>query len=185
MKKRMVMDALHFCANAEFIEVSNQASVCFDIHSLARHNSAITGSFDMDDQQALIIVSALANGANPITGEVFPADSPYQSPDIIRALFAAVRALEARARTNGNAKSIQPKNPALGNAGKSWSADEDRQLLAAFDAGKSLAEIAQLHSRTEGGVRARLEKHGRLEPSLASRWPMKTSPQQQGSRNSG
>jgi hypothetical protein len=50
----------------------------------------------MDDQQALAIVTALAHGANPQTGEVFEADSVYQSSDVIRALFVAQRALEAR-----------------------------------------------------------------------------------------
>ena len=48
----------------------------------------------MDDQKALSIVSALANGVNPLSGEVFPVDSPYQASDVVRALFAAARALE-------------------------------------------------------------------------------------------
>ena len=46
----------------------------------------------MDDSKALGIVSALASGVNPFSGEVFPADSPYQSPDVVRALYAASRA---------------------------------------------------------------------------------------------
>jgi hypothetical protein len=133
----------------------------------------------MDDQQALRIVSALANGANPNTGEIFAADSPYQSPDVIRALFIATRALEKSASRSIAPMSAKPappeRNAVSGNAGKPWSADEDRQLLAEFDAGKSLNEIAQTHGRTHGGVRARLEKHGRLEPSPATRWPAKTN----------
>ena len=40
----------------------------------------------MDEQKALNIVTALANGVNPQTGEVFPGDSPYQSAEIVRAL---------------------------------------------------------------------------------------------------
>jgi hypothetical protein len=128
----------------------------------------------MDNAQALQIVAALANGANPLTGEVFPPDSPYQSPEIVRALFFATRALESSpvkaAKTTGTAS--VPSNPAIGNAGKPWSSDEDKQLLAAFDAGKTPAELARLHGRTQGGIRARLEKHGRLEPSPATRWPV-------------
>lgn len=143
----------------------------------------------MDDQQALTIVTALANGAHPHTGEVFPSDSPYQSPDVIRALFAAQRALEARLPTQSRTRSAasapastgtlasasNPGDPNAGkpNAGKPWSADEDKQLLASFDGGKPLTDIARAHGRTVGGVRARLEKHGRLEPSLATRWPVK------------
>jgi hypothetical protein len=140
-------------------------------HLVTAHNR----SSIVDDQQALAIVSALANGANPLTGEMFTVDSPYQMPDVIRALFAAQRALEARLHTGrrapSGAQSAQPRNTAGTNAGKPWSAEEDRQLLAAFDAEKPIAEIASAHGRTVGGVRARLEKHGRLEPSPATRWP--------------
>lgn len=160
----------------------------------------------MDNAQAFRIVSALANGVNPLSGEVFPADSPYQAADIIRALYAAVRAMDinrpqmstqtstqsspqttiqttTQTPTQMSAQtsnvSSQPtvsgqqvtRSATIGNAGKPWSADEDHQLLAAFDSGKSLSEIAQVHGRTQGGVRARLEKHGRLEPSPATRWP--------------
>jgi hypothetical protein len=112
----------------------------------------------MDENKALDIVSALANGVNPLTGEVFDSDSPYQSPDIIRALYAAVRSLEAAARTRGRTRSRVP-----GNAGKPWSEAEDRQLLSKFDAGEPLAQIAQVHERTLAGIQARLERHGRLQ----------------------
>jgi hypothetical protein len=129
----------------------------------------------------LYIVSALANVANPVTGEVFAADSPYQLPTVIRALFAAQRALESRLHEEGP-RATQPipaatvRKALSTNAGKPWSSDEDRQLLAAFDANQPLAEIARTHCRTVGGVRARLEKHGRLEPSTATRWQQNPSP---------
>jgi hypothetical protein len=129
----------------------------------------------MDEQQALAIVSALANGANPFTGEMFAPDSPYQTPDVIRALFVAQRALEGRVqggrRAANSPPSTQSRTASNTNAGKPWSSEEDRQLLAAFDADKPVTEIARAHGRTVGGVRARLEKHGRLEPSPATRWP--------------
>jgi len=145
----------------------------------------------MDDRQALAILSALADGANPVTGEVFPGDSPYQTPDVIRALFVAVRVLGSQldrvptrstqsnrpgdaqiAASNGTtASSRKASRPEQMNAGKPWSTDQDQQLLTAFDRDMPLAEIARLHGRTIGGVRARLEKHGRLEPSAATRWP--------------
>ena len=52
----------------------------------------------MERQQALTILNALANGVHPATGEVFAADSAYQHPDTVRALFEAVvlRSPEAR-----------------------------------------------------------------------------------------
>jgi hypothetical protein len=113
----------------------------------------------MDEARALTIVAALASGVNPLTGELFALDSPYQSPDVIRALYSAVRALEAasRRRTRG-------PGAATSNAGKPWSEDEDRQLLSGFDDGRPLTELAQAHGRTRGGIQARLVRHGRLTP---------------------
>ena len=48
----------------------------------------------MEKEQALKILNALANGVHPATGEVFAADSAYQHPDTVRALFEGIRALE-------------------------------------------------------------------------------------------
>lgn len=116
----------------------------------------------MDETKALDIVSALADGINPLTGEAFPADSPYQSPDIVRALFIARTVVEARAR-------VRQRTPLPGNAGKPWSEEEDRKLLLEFDRGGSIAELAQLHARTAAGIQARLEKHGRVQPQSIGR----------------
>lgn len=113
----------------------------------------------MDEARAHTIVSALANGVNPLTGELFAVDSPYQSADVIRALYCAVRALDASAR-----RRTRGQGAASSNAGKPWSEDEDSQLLAAFDDGLQLAELAQAHGRTRGGIQARLVRHGRLAP---------------------
>ena len=63
----------------------------------------------MERSNALKIINALANGVHPATGEVFAADSPYQHPDTVRALFEAVRALEApETRTNRNTADMPP-----------------------------------------------------------------------------
>ena len=48
-------------------------------------------------------------------------------------------------------------------AGVSWSEEEDKTLDQEFHSGMSIAEIAKLHSRTAGGIRARLKKHGLIE----------------------
>ena len=36
------------------------------------------------------------------------------------------------------------------------------KLLASFDAGRGLVELAAAHERTQTGIRARLVKYGRL-----------------------
>ena len=50
-----------------------------------------------DNKLHIDILQALAPGTDPITGEVFPTDSPYIQPAIIRALFFAINQFEALA----------------------------------------------------------------------------------------
>jgi hypothetical protein len=113
----------------------------------------------MDDIKALSIVSALANGVNPQTGEVFEVESPYQCADVIRALYIAVRALETTTRT----KSRPSRSRTPGNAGKAWTEREDQELLEKFDQGVAIVDLARAHDRTPAGIQARLERHGRLQ----------------------
>lgn len=117
----------------------------------------------MDQSKALNIVSTLASGVNPITGEVFAADSPYQSSEIVRALFVAARALESgTAPPPAAAKETRPRAQGLSNVGKPWTAEEDERLVTEFAKGRSPRELATVHGRTLAGVEARLEKLGRI-----------------------
>ena len=52
----------------------------------------------------------LSDGNDPETGKPFPPNSPYQRPDIIRALFHAVRVLESGA-TISEAPATNEKKP--------------------------------------------------------------------------
>jgi hypothetical protein len=126
----------------------------------------------MDDHKALGIVSALANGVNPLTGEVFPPDSPYQAADIVRALYGCVRALDQNLRRRSRPRAQLPAN-----AGKLWNDEEDRRLLAGFDAGRALTQLAEEHGRTPAGIQARLEKHGRLQTHADGKASWRTRPQ--------
>ncbi|MCM1128106.1 MAG: DNA helicase RecQ [Lachnospiraceae bacterium] len=57
----------------------------------------------------------------------------------------------------------QSRRKALGNAGQSWTADEDRRLADEFESGMKISEIAREHGRTSGGIRARLRRHGLID----------------------
>ena len=119
----------------------------------------------MEKQAALHIVQALAQGIDPQTGETFPADSAYQHPQTVRALFEAAEALAASA--TGRARSTSSQGapaPAPEMAGKPWSDEEDQMLAAAFDAGKAIAELAGLHRRSRVAIQARLVRLGKIEP---------------------
>jgi len=110
----------------------------------------------MDANQALAVVRSLANGVDPETGEVFPPESAYQRPLVVRALYEAASALERAERFERRKAQLPAKT------GVPWSEDEDRKLLAGFDAGRALQELAAAHERTMGAVRARLLKYGRI-----------------------
>lgn len=110
----------------------------------------------MEQAQALTVVRSLANGVDPETGEVFPADSAYQRPLVVRALYEAAAALERMERFERRKAQMPAKT------GEPWTEDEDRKLLSGFDAGRALQELAAAHERTMGAVRARLLKYGRI-----------------------
>ena len=111
----------------------------------------------MERIEAIQIVQTLADGRDPTTGEPFPSDSPYQSAQVTRALFFAVRSLEAR-RAPG------PRNPNLPeNAGKPWSAADDEALARRFDDAVEVGELAQEFKRTDEAIRARLVRLGKID----------------------
>ena len=114
----------------------------------------------MDVSKARHILCSLAEGVDPQTGEVFPADSPYQHPDTVRALFAAIQAL-------GKQEQRQRREQYLpANAGKPWDKSEDDQLCADFDQGMTVKQLSQRHGRTRGAIQSRLVKLGKLMPDL-------------------
>lgn len=62
---------------------------------LSRYGNTKLEESDVELTKTIQIIHALADGINPQTGEVFPDNSPYQHPETIRALFAALSALDA------------------------------------------------------------------------------------------
>ena len=115
----------------------------------------------MEKTAALQIIQQLANGTDPHTGEVFRADSPYQHPDTVRALFFALRELNGQTAPR---QSAGGSHTAPQNAGKAWSPDEDQALAAAFDAGTQIPELATRHQRSRFAIEARLAKLGKIAP---------------------
>jgi len=115
----------------------------------------------MEKAAAVKIIQQLADGIDPQTGKTFHADSPYQQPDTVRALFMALQALDERpaAKARPEANENVPQN-----SGKPWSDEEDHALAAAFDAGKKIPELATSHQRSRFAIEARLGKLGKIEP---------------------
>lgn len=111
----------------------------------------------MNAKEARNIVSLLADGTDPQTGEIFSEDSPYQQPDNVRALYMAVQGLERLEKYEARTKNLPQ------NAGAPWTEEEETQLLEAFDKGSSIKELAALHERTTGAIHSRLVSLGKIE----------------------
>ena len=111
----------------------------------------------MSPLDAQKIIDALASGIDPETGQALPEDSPLHNPHVIRALFIASKALD------GTLRRIESNDGRPGKAGKPWTDAEDRQLLAAFDRGMSIQDLANRHERSGGGIAARLVRLGRIK----------------------
>jgi hypothetical protein len=126
----------------------------------------------MERDKALGILKILADGIDPSTGEQFPAGSPYQNPDTVRALYYAVQTLENPVRS-GERSATQKNQPE--NAGRPWSDEEEAQLGKAFESGKTIFDLAQEHKRSRIAIEARLVKLGKISApqSGTMRYPIK------------
>jgi hypothetical protein len=117
----------------------------------------------MERNEAARILRQLGDGLDPATGRQIEGEDALtvlNRADTLRALHVAVAALEQQQR--------RTRASSAPNRGKPWSEDEDRKLLSAFDTGGNVEEIAQTHQRTKQGIRARLQKYGRLVAALAA-----------------
>ena len=106
---------------------------------------------------AIEIITALADGVNPYTGEVFSADSPYQNPETVRALLLALKGVALLDSKEHRVKSLPD------NAGKPWTNQEDIELSISFDEGLTVNEISVKHGRTRGAIQSRLLKLGKIQ----------------------
>jgi hypothetical protein len=114
----------------------------------------------MELQQARAILQRLAHGIHPVTGVLMDANSPYNEPTVIRALFAVDQALGTAEATAAKASAERRASPP--NQGKPWAPEDDARLDAAFAAGADLKPLADELGRTAFALEARLVKLGRL-----------------------
>lgn len=116
----------------------------------------------MSPLEAKKIIESLADGVDPATGEILPAQSAVNSPQVVRALFMAAKALQSAVKRE------QRDGTLPDNAGKSWADEEDKILLAAFDSGISAKDLAVTHGRTPGAITSRLIRLGRIEERVVA-----------------
>ncbi len=121
----------------------------------------------MSIESHLEILETLANGTDPLTGEVLPMESPYNNPDVIRALFAVVNHINnSQPKVKKSLEQKQCDNIKNGlpkNAGLPWTAEQRNELAIQFKSHQSIANLAEIHGRTKGAITSELKKQGLIE----------------------
>jgi len=124
----------------------------------------------MEIKKAKEIVSLLADGVDPTTGELFPDDSPYNQPLVIRALFTILNntkppkaTQKSNKKTKPTIKEKQENNIASGkpkNSGLPWDEESKIKVSTMHSEGKSIKELAKYFERSEGAIKSELEHQG-------------------------
>ena len=103
----------------------------------------------MDIIRAKEIISTLAEGIDPTTGELLDVENVCNKGEVVRAFYTVIQALDCKKE-----KTIPE------NAGKPWSLEEETRLKILYDSRMSQKAIAKELGRTPGSISSRLEKLG-------------------------
>ena len=115
----------------------------------------------MDIVRAKELLSALADGIDPFTGELLPQNHVCNQPEMIRAFHEVLNAVP----------SISKKKSLPRNAGKPWTDIEEEKLLDEFDSGMTTSAIAKEHGRSRGAIESRLADLGKIADTNFNRKP--------------
>lgn len=107
----------------------------------------------MDITRAKEIVSALAEGVDPTTGEILPDNSICNKGEVVRALYTVLNSLDEK----------KPKKNMPQNAGKPWTKEDEDLLVDLYQSGATKKDICKTLQRTATGIAARLVHLGIIE----------------------
>jgi len=119
----------------------------------------------VNKSEVVDVLSALASGEHPVTGEVFAEDSPYNEPRIIRALFGSLELIQTPAHRlpKMSQEEINREEGRPLRSNMRWTEEEDRELIDLIEKGTLTSEIAERFERTQGAIHSRLQRQGLLE----------------------
>ena len=118
----------------------------------------------MHKREVVEVLSSLASGAHPVTGESFEEGSPYNHPTVIRALFGSIDLIESRSgRVKMTLEEINRQEGKPLRSNMRWSEEEGQRMIELLEEGVSTGEIASQFDRTRGAIHSRLQGQGLLE----------------------
>ena len=125
----------------------------------------------MDIQRAKELLEVLADGVDPLTGEVLPDNHVCNKVEIVRALHCAVAVSYTHLTLPTKRQALhcaveelsrRRRNPLPENNGKPWTEELDSELCRLFDEGMKKQELCAHFKRTSGSILSRLEKLGKM-----------------------
>ena len=123
----------------------------------------------MELNESQNIVKTLAQGIHPTTGEVFPPESPYNDPRVIRALFSMLESAKYSKKPRKSPEERRQENLELGrprNSGLPWT-EHDRGLVASgFQEGMTVAKLATMLERSSAAIVAEVIRQDLVPPNL-------------------
>lgn len=109
----------------------------------------------MDIERAKGLLQRLAEGVDPLTGEVLPQEHVCNQPEIIRALYCVLGELDGI--------KTKPAKSQPENAGKPWTPEDDACLCKMLDAGVSKWDMCKHFQRSRRAIEARLVRVGKID----------------------
>lgn len=124
----------------------------------------------MEQDKAYSVLEALANGVDPITGECFSDDSPYNQPEVIRALFFILRNKPPKKKVKKSLEEKQQENLEKGlpmNYGLPWTQESVYSVIKDFQANMAIDTIAEKMARKPNSIIGLLKKQGAITEEQA------------------
>ena len=90
----------------------------------------------MDISRAKELLEVLADGVNPLTGEVLSPEDSCNQAEIVRALHTVLRSLQVQP--------VKLKKPHPENAGKPWTKEDETLLIELYQSGIPKKDICNV-----------------------------------------
>jgi len=115
------------------------------------------------------IVKTLAQGVHPTTGEAFPPESPYNDPDVIRALFSILEYSRSPKRPRRSIEERRRENLEVGKPGSSglpWTEEARALVKSGFRDGMTIEKLAASLERSSAAIVAEVIRQDLVPPDL-------------------
>ena len=123
----------------------------------------------MELNQSRRIVNTLAQGIHPTTCEVFPPESAYNDPEVIRALFSVLESIKYIRGPKRSTEERRRDNLELGrpkNSGMPWTKEDRALVKSSYLDGMAVEKLAKSLGRSSAAIVAEIIRQDLVPPNL-------------------